>query len=31
MNYLVNLVTCEAEATVKGLTLSHDNYKVALK
>ena len=27
MNYLVNLVKGEAEATVKGLTLSHDNYK----
>ena len=30
MNYLVNLVKGEAEATVKGLTLSHDNYKVTL-
>ena len=30
MNYLVNLVKGEAEATVKGLTLSHGNYKVAL-
>ena len=31
MNYLINLVQCDAEATVKGLTLSHDNYKIALK
>ena len=31
MNYLITLVQGDAEATVKGLTLSHQNYKVALK
>ena len=31
MNYLINLVQGDAEATVKGLTLSHDNYKIAIK
>ena len=31
MNYLINLLEGEAETTIKGLNLSNDNYKIALK
>ena len=31
MNYLINLVTGEAEETIRGLALTDENYSVALK